>query len=134
MRRFALLIAGVLALSGLAWYLDEEPKPPVVIQRPSPQPTMPPRNPLRDAVRDAVTNAPPQIIERETVRERASDDDDDGDQPDVRVVVPRSTQRPTPAAPAPSRTTPPPRLPIEIPALPAPPEVKVPNPGLPLLP
>lgn len=149
-RLFVVLVLGVLALSVGAWYVNDEFTQPEPKPTPSASPTpsqadrlmafcgkpanrdnalckVDPNDPeaVRDAVERIVEQSPPLIIERER------DNDDDGsDQPDVNVIVPRATTAAPRPTPTPSRTTAPPLLPIEIPAVP---EVPVPVPDLPLL-
>jgi hypothetical protein len=155
MRRFAVLVVGVVALSVGAWYVNDEYVEPEPLPRPTATMTPPPPSQadrlmafcdkaanranalckvdpndpeaVKDAVERIVEQASPRIIERD------SDDDDDDNPPDVNVVVPRSessTQQPQPT----SEPTPaPPQLPIEIPQIPAMP-VEVPDIPLPLLP
>jgi hypothetical protein len=154
-RRFAVLVAGVVALSVGAWYVNDELTAPELKPRPSATATPPPSsqadrlmafcdkaanraNPLckvdpndpeavRDAVERIVEQAPStRIIEREV--------DDDDEAPDVNVSVPQQSPQTTTPSPTPSATTRPPLVPIEIPALPTPPPLEVPDLGLPLLP
>jgi hypothetical protein len=152
-RRFALLIAGVVALSALAWWYvdDSEPAKPAPKSTPTPSQVdkliafckdpahlanplckVDPNDPA--AVADAVRDAEARIVERERIVE--SDDDDDAEAPDVNVSVPRSdpTQAPSSPAPTTATTRPPIVQPIEIPDLPldAPelPDLPVPLPGL----
>jgi hypothetical protein len=146
-RRYALLVVGVVALSGLSWWAVDQTEP-----EPAPRPTPPSQvdtliafcakpgrddNPLckvdpsdPEAVDRAIREAVPgsRIIERERLVE--GDDDDEQRAPDVRVIVP--TARPTsrPSTPAPTQTTRPPLA--EIPELPVVPEVEVPDLPLPL--
>lgn len=154
MRRFALLIVGILALSVTAWYVNDEfaepePKPrPTPTSSPTPSQAdrlmafcdkpankanalckVDPNDPeaVRDAVERIVEQAPStRIIEREV--------DDDDEAPDVNVSVPQQSPQTTTPSPTPSATTRPPLVPIEIPALPTPPPLEVPDLGLPLLP
>jgi hypothetical protein len=150
-RRFVVLVAGVLALSVAAWYVNSEPdvepepRPPTAAKptpsqadrlmafcgkaanRTNPLCKVDPNDPeaVKDAVERIVQQAP-QVIERE--RLVRDDEDDDGDEsPDVNVIMPR----PSPAAtrrPTPTRTTePPPLVPIEIPQIPATPDVVIPD-------
>lgn len=133
MPRFALLIAGIVALCALAtWWLVTEH---TATERPTPRESAPaerdPSDP--DAVGDAVEDnlkrqtTGPQIIERERVAE--GDDDDDSGRPDVRVIVPSTAPTRPQSTPTPASTTRPPivrdiEIP-ELPDLPATPEVPV---------
>lgn len=149
-----LVFVGLVILSAVAWsagYNSVEVEPPTKRQpteaeriiaycsdadhKTSPLCSVDPddSDAVRDAVRDAVARqqSGPQIIERERITERDSDEDDDQPAPRVTVVVPRQPAT-TPPRPAPTRTpTRPPMIPeIRAPELP----VEVPNLNLPLLP
>lgn len=152
MRLLALLAAGALGL-GLWWYLDDDPEPREpseaekiiefcsdLAHKANPLCTVEnPEDPeaVRDAVQDAIERQTigPQIIERETIRDRDDDDGSDS-RPQVNVTVPRDKPQSTPTLPPPRRPTPAPTttqppLVIEIPEVPAP---NLPDVGLPLLP
>lgn len=144
-RRFALLIIGILAISVLTWYVNDqfsaEPVPPTPRPAATPSTSQADRlmafcdkarnqdnalchvdpddsEAVRDAVERIIERSSPQIIERE------GDDDDDDPPPDVRIVVPPSGPTRAPASPTPTRTTPPPiGREIVIPELPIPPEI-----------
>lgn len=154
-RRFALLIVAIVALSALAWWLvDDSASAPAPKPKPSqvdkiiefcskptnadaPLCTIDAKDPdaVKNAVKDALTRQTtgPQIIERERITDSDSDDSD-SDAPDVRVVAPTPAPTAAPSTPTPTRTTQPPLVrDIEIPELPAVPEVQIPDlPPLPL--
>lgn len=128
MIRFGLLLTvGLVILATLSWNAGRhsiEPQPTHSAPSPtySPEPT--------ESVGPPLLAPGPQIIERERVTERVSDQSDSSDNsdaPTVRVVVP--TSRPTTNRPTPTRTispSPRPTLPIDL--------LETPVTDLPLLP
>ena len=163
MRRFALLVLGVVALVVGSLYVrhlvtDEpapEPSPPsqvdkvitfcsVPANRDNPLCKVDPHDPdaVRDAVRDAIARQTqgPQVIERERITDRVgdhSDSDSDSDARNTRVIPPppspARTQTPRPT-PRPTTQRPPLMPDLQIPELPPVPQVKPPSVQLPPLP
>lgn len=147
MPRYAVLIVGIICLAGLAtWWLVsdnyvDEPKPKAeptqadrIIQfctvranRANPLCSVDPKDP--EQVEQAVKDAVERRTDSERIIERLTDDDDDSS--DTNIVIPRDNP-PSSSAPSPSPEPAPPLVPIEIPEIPNPPDIPIPD--LPLIP